>query len=249
MNCTVQFKDGAATVWASTQVPSIARGAVARVLGIASDKVDVQVQFLGGGFGRRLDVDFIAQAAAIARVAEGARVQTLWSREQDMRHDFYRPACVAQFKAGFDANGNLTAWHNTSAGQAIIPQVLKREFGLPAAGPDKTTSEGAFDQPYEFPNAYLAAALANFQIKKLDAAEKMAREGLKVDTSGKIPRLHYLLGLTLAQKSDFKGAAESLRMYLQLAPTAKDADTAKKQLADIEKYAAATAAPPAPKQQ
>jgi tetratricopeptide (TPR) repeat protein len=103
--------------------------------------------------------------------------------------------------------------------------------------------------PYEFPNAYLAAALANFQIKKLDAAEKMAREGLKIDTSGKIPRLHYLLGLTLAQKSDFKGSAESLRMYLQLAPTAKDADTAKKQLADIEKYAAATAAPPAPKQQ
>jgi tetratricopeptide (TPR) repeat protein len=102
--------------------------------------------------------------------------------------------------------------------------------------------------PYEFPNAYLAAALANFQIKKLDAAEKMAREGIKIDTSGKIPRLHYLLGLTLAQKSDFKGSAESLRTYLQLAPTAKDADTAKKQLADIEKYAAATAAPAAPKQ-
>ena len=164
MNCTVQFKDGAATVWASTQVPSIARGAVAKVLGIASDNVDVQVQFLGGGFGRRLDVDFIAQAAAIARVAEGAPVQTLWSREQDMRHDFYRPACVARFKAGFDANGNLTAWHNTSAGQAIIPQVLKREFGLPAAGPDKTTSEGAFDQPYEFPNARVAHRIVDLPV-------------------------------------------------------------------------------------
>jgi isoquinoline 1-oxidoreductase beta subunit len=164
MNCTVQFKDGAATVWASTQVPSIARGAVADVLGIADDKVDVQVQFLGGGFGRRLDVDFIAQAAAIARAAEGAPVQTLWSREQDMRHDFYRPACVAQFKAGFDANGNLTGWHNTSAGQAIIPQVLKRDFALPAAGPDKTTSEGAYDQPYEWPNARVAHRVVDLPV-------------------------------------------------------------------------------------
>jgi isoquinoline 1-oxidoreductase subunit beta len=153
MNCTVLFKDGAATVWASTQVPGIARNAVAKVLGIDAKKVDVQVQYLGGGFGRRLDVDFIAQAAAIAKAAEGLPVQTLWSREEDMQHDYYRPACVSRFKAGFDAQGQLTAWHNVSAGQAIVPMVLKRSFGLPGAGPDKTTSEGAYDQPYEFANA------------------------------------------------------------------------------------------------
>ena len=153
MNCTVQFRDGAATVWVSTQVPGVARSAAAKILGIAAEKVDVQVQLLGGGFGRRLDVDFIAQAAFIARDAGGAPVQTIWSREQDMTHDFYRPACVSRFKAGFDAVGNLTAWHNTSAGQAIVPQVLKRAFGLPGAGPDKTAAEGAFDQAYEWPNA------------------------------------------------------------------------------------------------
>ncbi len=153
INCTVQFKDGAATVWVSTQVPDVARSVVAKVLGIAAEKVDVQVQLLGGGFGRRLDVDFIAQAAEIARAADGAPVQTIWSREEDVKHDFYRPACVARFQAGFDAQGMLSAWRNTSAGQAIVPQVLARVFGLPGMGLDKTTSEGAFDQPYEFANA------------------------------------------------------------------------------------------------
>ena len=153
MNCTVQFKDRKATLWVSTQVPGIARDAVAKVLGIDAPDVDVQVQLLGGGFGRRLEVDFIAQAAAIAREASGAPVQTIWSREQDMAHDFYRPACVSRFSAGFDAAGKLIAWRNASASQAIIPNAMKRLFGLPMVGPDKTTSEGAFDQPYEWPNA------------------------------------------------------------------------------------------------
>ena len=164
MNCTVQFKDGAATVWASTQVPDMARSAAAKVLGIAPEKVDVQVQLLGGGFGRRLESDFVAQAAAIAREAGGAPVQTLWSREQDMTHDFYRPACVSRFKAGFDAAGNLTAWHNSSAGQAIVPQVLQRSFGLPGAGPDKTAAEGAFDQPYEWPNARIGHEIVDLPV-------------------------------------------------------------------------------------
>ncbi len=164
MNCTVQFKDGAATVWVSTQVPGMARSAAAKVLGIAPEKIDVQVQLLGGGFGRRLEVDFVSQAAAIAREAGGAPVQTLWSREQDMTHDFYRPACVSRFKAGFDAAGNLTAWHNTTAGQAIVPQVLKRAFGLPGAGPDKTTAEGAFDQPYEWPNARIGHEIVDLPV-------------------------------------------------------------------------------------
>jgi len=164
INCTVQFKDGQATVWASTQVPGVARSAVAKVLGIDVDMVDVQVQLLGGGFGRRLEADFIAQAAAIARDAGGVPVQTLWSREQDMTHDFYRPACVSRFKAGFDAAGKLVAWHNTSAGQAILPKVLERSFGLPGAGPDKTTSEGAYDQPYEWPNARIGHQIVDLLV-------------------------------------------------------------------------------------
>jgi isoquinoline 1-oxidoreductase beta subunit len=158
INCTVQFKDGRATVWASTQVPDLARRAAAKALGLAdAEKVDVKVQFLGGGFGRRLDVDFIGQAAAIAKNAPGAApVQTFWTRAEDTTHDFYRPACASRFRAGFDAAGQLVALTNASAGQAIVPAVMKRLFDVPLIGPDKTTSEGAFDQAYEWPAARIA---------------------------------------------------------------------------------------------
>jgi isoquinoline 1-oxidoreductase subunit beta len=166
INCTVQFKDGRATVWASTQVPDLARRAAAKALGLHdADKVDVKVQFLGGGFGRRLEVDFIGQAAAIAKNAPGgAPVQTFWSRAEDTTHDLYRPACAARYKAGFDANGALVGLSAHSAGQAIVPMVLKRLFDLPAAGPDKTTAEGAFDQPYEWPAARISHEIVELPV-------------------------------------------------------------------------------------
>ena len=152
-NCTVWFKEGRADVWAATQIPDLARHVVAQVLGIADDKVKLHLTLLGGSFGRRLEMDVIAQAAFIAKACEGTPVQALWDRSQDLQHDFYRPACVSRFTAGLDDKGHLTAWKNTSTSQAVLPQVLSRLFGLPSAGPDKTTAEGAFDQPYEWPNA------------------------------------------------------------------------------------------------
>ncbi len=165
MNCTVRFDGDRATVWVSTQVPGLARKAAADALGLPVDAVTVHVLLLGGGFGRRLEVDFIAQAATIAKAVPGAPVQTLWSREQDMRHDIYRPACVSRFKAGLDAQGQLVAWKNTSAGQTIVPQALERLFGLPGGGPDKTSSEGAYDQPYEWPAARIAHAAVNLPLQ------------------------------------------------------------------------------------
>jgi isoquinoline 1-oxidoreductase beta subunit len=156
LSCTVWFKDGGAQVWASTQITDLARHVVAKVLGIAADKVQLHLTLLGGGFGRRLEMDVIAQAAFIAKACEGSPVQALWDRSQDLQHDFYRPAAVSRFKAGLDAKGQLSAWHNTSTSQAVLPQVLNRLFGLPAAGPDKTTAEGAFDQAYEWPHAKIS---------------------------------------------------------------------------------------------
>jgi isoquinoline 1-oxidoreductase beta subunit len=82
-----------------------------------------------------------------------------------MRHDIYRPACVSRFKAGLDAQGQLVAWKNTSAGQTIVPQALERLFGLPGGGPDKTSSEGAYDQPYEWPAARIAHAAVNLPLQ------------------------------------------------------------------------------------
>ena len=114
LSCTVWFKDGAAEVWASTQITDLARHVVAKVLGISSDKVKLHLTLLGGGFGRRLEMDVIAQAAFIAKACEGTPVQALWDRTQDLQHDFYRPAAASRFTAALDDNGQLTAWHNLS---------------------------------------------------------------------------------------------------------------------------------------
>jgi isoquinoline 1-oxidoreductase beta subunit len=160
INCTVQLAEGKASVWASTQVPGLARRAAALVLGLPSEAVDIHVQFLGGGFGRRLDVDFVGQAAEIAKqaaqLAPGVPVQTFWSRAEDTQHDFYRPACVARWEAALDAQGQLTGLRALSAGQAVVPQVLQRLFGVPYDPLDKTALEGAYDQPYEWPSARIA---------------------------------------------------------------------------------------------
>jgi isoquinoline 1-oxidoreductase subunit beta len=156
MNCTVAFGKGKATLWVGTQVPDFARKAAAKALDIEPEQVTVNVMYLGGGFGRRLEVDFISAAALIAKQLPGQAVQMIWSREEDMKHDFYRPAAVARFEAGFDAKGAITAWRNTSAGQNIVPKYMSRNAGLPLGGPDKTSSEGAFDQPYEFASARVA---------------------------------------------------------------------------------------------
>ena len=156
VNCTVQVDKDSATVWVSTQIPMVAQKEVAALLNLPTDQVTVHQQFIGGGFGRRLDVDFITQAAAIAREVPGRPVQTIWSRPQDMTHDFYRPACVSRFKGALDANGKLIAWMNVSASQSIQKAALPRAFRFPSLVAswltDATTTEGAFDQPYECEN-------------------------------------------------------------------------------------------------
>ncbi|WP_109479594.1 molybdopterin cofactor-binding domain-containing protein [Paraburkholderia sp. C35] len=161
VNCTAQVKDGKATVWAATQVPAVARKHVAGLLGISTADVDLQQQMPGGAFGRRLEVDYITQSVAIAREAAGRPVQTLWTRPQDMQHDFYRPACLSRFRAGLDADGQLIAWHNTSVSQSVVAKWLARNYGIPDLhlNLDKTISEGAFDQPYEMPNVWIGQRL------------------------------------------------------------------------------------------
>ncbi|HWX80233.1 MAG TPA: xanthine dehydrogenase family protein molybdopterin-binding subunit [Steroidobacteraceae bacterium] len=145
MNCTAQFKDGQATVWAPTQAAGFASGAVAKALGISESKVEIKVPYLGGGFGRRYLTDFVVQAALLAREAQGAPVQLLWPREQDMAHDYYRPTYLCRCTAGFDGNGKLIAWKSTSAGSSM---------GAPSFM-DMST-DGASNTAYAFPNARIA---------------------------------------------------------------------------------------------
>jgi isoquinoline 1-oxidoreductase beta subunit len=180
MNCTAQVAEGRVTVWAPTQVPGFARDVAARVAGVAPEQVTVHVTYLGGGFGRRLEVDFIGQAVRVAMETAGAPVQLVWSREEDMTHDFYRPADVAVLQGGLDASGRPVALAVTNASDAMLPRwservmpglattldVLNRnafpDARAPAAlvqrgdAPDKTASEGLFDLPYAVPNARIA---------------------------------------------------------------------------------------------
>jgi isoquinoline 1-oxidoreductase beta subunit len=108
MNCTAQFDGTRAELWCSTQAPQAAQKAAARVLGIAPERVTVHSMYLGGGFGRRGESDYAAQAAAAAKAA-GRPVKLIWSREEDIQHDFYRPAAAIRFRGGLDSAGHLVA--------------------------------------------------------------------------------------------------------------------------------------------
>lgn len=158
INCTARVADGRVELWAPTQFPTAARAIAAEVAGVDADDVMLHVTYLGGGFGRRLDVDFVGQAVRIAIETSGRPVQLVWPREEDLTHDFYRPAAVAVLRAAFDADGAVSALSVTSAGDAITPRWLERTLPLLAAvdTPDRSNSEGLFDQPYDIPHQRMA---------------------------------------------------------------------------------------------
>jgi isoquinoline 1-oxidoreductase beta subunit len=110
-NCTAWYRDGAIEIWAPTQSPAQAIDSVANVLGIPREKITLHVTRIGGGFGRRLMNDYVCEVAAIARQVD-APVKLQWSREDDMAHDFYRPAGFHALRASLDTSGSLSGWHD-----------------------------------------------------------------------------------------------------------------------------------------
>jgi isoquinoline 1-oxidoreductase beta subunit len=163
VNCTARVSNGKVKLWSSTQVPSIAVDMAAKVAGVAREDVSIDVMLLGGGFGRRLETDMVAQAVAVAAssAAAGRPVQLIWSREDDIAHDVYRPAALARFSASLDAAGAIVAYDNQSVSGSIGHQYFPRNLGLPGFGPDKTTAEGEFDMQYEIANQRIAHTIVD----------------------------------------------------------------------------------------
>jgi isoquinoline 1-oxidoreductase subunit beta len=117
MNCTVDWRHDACEIWTGTQAPDRAVDKLVE-LGLKPEQIILHNQLIGGGFGRRLEVDGVVLAARVARHLEGP-VQVLWSREEDMRHDRYRPYYVDRLQAALDAHGKPLGWHHTIAGAGL----------------------------------------------------------------------------------------------------------------------------------
>jgi isoquinoline 1-oxidoreductase beta subunit len=147
MNCTVHVQKDSCEIWVGTQVPTMAQAVAAQVTGLPKEKVQVHNHLIGGGFGRRLEVDGIARAVKVAQQVDGP-VKVVYSREEDIQHDMYRPYYYDRFSAGLDAEGRPVAWTHRIAGSSIIARYY------PAGvkdGVDPDAVEAAAEPPYAFP--------------------------------------------------------------------------------------------------
>jgi isoquinoline 1-oxidoreductase beta subunit len=150
MNTIANVNSGRCEIWSPTQAPEQVRDEAAKILGLAPEAVRVNVTLIGGGFGRRLGIDYAVEAVHVAKAA-GAPVQVAWTRPDDMRHGHFQPASAHRMAAGLDASGRLVAWGHRKAGSrlSIFPAPTAAEMQDPAHWQDE--SWGAYDIPYAIP--------------------------------------------------------------------------------------------------
>jgi len=147
MNCTVHVRPGACAVWTGSQAMGDARAAAANAAGLPLDAVTVYNHFLGGGFGRRLETDYVAQAVLIGKQVS-APVKVIWTREEDIQLDYLRPYGYNRLAAGLDAHGHLIAWHHRVVGSSILARTSPKDI---KNGLDFTSVRVAAG-PYDCPN-------------------------------------------------------------------------------------------------
>ena len=151
MNCTVHFRKDECEIWIGNQAIARVQAMVAKALGLPLEKVIVHNHLIGGGFGRRLEADGAVRAAEIARHVDGP-VKVVWSREEDIQHDMYRPYWVDRISAGLDGQGRPVAWSNRFAGSSVIARWIPPYF---KNGLDPDSTEGAIDLVYDLPNFHV----------------------------------------------------------------------------------------------
>lgn len=171
-NCTAHFRGDSCEVWAPTQGPGLARDVVAALTGLPKDKIRVNQTLLGGGFGRRLVQDYVAEAVYISRAIKKP-VKVIWSRDDDTQHAYYRPQTFSRMRGAVDKEGNIVGWSHRLVGQSImaqsdwvssilpdwIPTVVRvmlsdssKDFITSGLIADPTSIEGANELPYSIPN-------------------------------------------------------------------------------------------------
>ncbi len=148
MNCTVHVHKDGCEVWVGNQVIARAQAAAAKTAGLPLDRVVVHNHLIGGGFGRRLEIDGVIRAVQIAQHVDGP-VKVVWTREEDIQHDMYRPYFFDRMSAGLDGTGMPVAWNHRFAGSSILARWLPPAFNN---GLDPDTIDGAIDLPYALPN-------------------------------------------------------------------------------------------------
>src|SRR5580765_6540815 len=154
MNCVVKLSADACELWYAVQFQSIDQPAIAQALGMKPEQVKLNMLFAGGSFGRRANPqsDYVLEAVQIAKAIAGrAPIKLVWTREDDMRAGYYRPAYVHALKGGLDSQGNIVAWQHRIAGQSILGGTVF-EGMMVKDGIDATSVEGASNLPYAIPN-------------------------------------------------------------------------------------------------
>jgi isoquinoline 1-oxidoreductase beta subunit len=148
MNCTAHLRKDECEIWIGSQAVARVQALAAKAAGLSPEKVIVHNHLIGGGFGRRLEADGAVRAVQIARHVDGP-VKVVWTREEDIQHDMYRPYWVDRISAGLDDKGRPIAWNNRFAGSSVIARWLPPAF---KGGLDPDSTEGAIDLVYDLPN-------------------------------------------------------------------------------------------------
>jgi isoquinoline 1-oxidoreductase subunit beta len=151
MNCTVHVRKDSCEVWVGSQAMARVHEAAAKTAGLPLDKVTIHNHLIGGGFGRRLEADGVIRAVEIAKQVDGP-VKVVWTREEDIQHDMYRPYWFDRLSAGLDAKGMPVAWNNRFAGSSVLARWAPPFFNN---GLDPDTTEGAIELTYALPNMHV----------------------------------------------------------------------------------------------